>query len=92
MASITLDDALILPHRTNQAPDGVFGKDGFGSQLERLPIYVYVISELIDDPREDGLLEVAEGANIIAPHVEPNKRCHSQRLSDWKALRGRIGT
>jgi Fumarylacetoacetate (FAA) hydrolase family len=27
MASITLDDALILPHFTNQALDGIFGKD-----------------------------------------------------------------
>jgi|PersoiStandDraft_1058852.scaffolds.fasta_scaffold13980_2 hypothetical protein len=27
MASITLDDATILTHRTNQAPDGSFGKD-----------------------------------------------------------------
>ena len=27
MASITSDDAPILPRRTNQMPDGIFGKD-----------------------------------------------------------------
>ena len=27
MASITSDDAPILTHRTNQAPDEIFGKD-----------------------------------------------------------------
>jgi hypothetical protein len=44
----------------------------FWSQFERLPIYIYVIAELVKDPREDGLLEVAKGANIIAPHIKPN--------------------
>jgi hypothetical protein len=44
----------------------------FWSQFECLPIYIYVIAELVKDPREDGLLEIAKGANIIAPHIKPN--------------------
>jgi hypothetical protein len=34
MASITSDDALILPHRMNKAPDGVFGKDRPRTRVE----------------------------------------------------------
>jgi hypothetical protein len=33
MANITLDDAMIPAQRTNQVPDGIFGKDSLIGEL-----------------------------------------------------------